>query len=201
MNYVFLAIASAINLFFSYQADKRFRKLKLGGKASIKLRSDLMSTVIQLTGKEQTRFTPGTVTQIMEGQVATAVTKGFVQVFELYDATALCFVIVLYSMFLILVIAPPGVPSYLRIGFVCMPFLIMSLNILILSLSVRVQKNLTENKFKEADTVTQDMIESTNLRQLITTYRKGNDVTEEYKAKHKDWNKANPNPNPNPNPR
>ena len=74
----------------------------------------------------------------------------------------------------------------------------MSLNILILSLSVRVQKNLTENKFKEADTVTQDMIESTNLRQLITTYRKGNDVTEEYKAKHKDWNKANPNPNPNP---
>ena len=79
---VLLGVAYLLNWLFSYVCDDAFRKLKLGGKALMRLRTNMFDTMLQFTPASQLDFPTGKVSKIMESQVDDALTASF----ETYDA-------------------------------------------------------------------------------------------------------------------
>ena len=72
----------ALNHYFNF----KFRNLKLGGKATISLRVNMMTQMLNFTPDAQEDFPTGKVSKIMESQVGNAIATTWAAVFKLHAA-------------------------------------------------------------------------------------------------------------------
>jgi len=95
-----LAICYIINHGIAFTVDCSIGDLKLGGKATRTLRTDIFAVMLQFTPESNSKFDTGKVMKIMENQTEAAVKLTWLNVFTLVEKVFTFFVVSSYVIYL-----------------------------------------------------------------------------------------------------
>lgn len=84
-----LAVVCAIKVLVAlikHVVDKQFRMLRLGGKASLRLRANILTTTLQMSDGASEDFDAGDILKAMDTHTETAIKTVWVQAFVMFRA-------------------------------------------------------------------------------------------------------------------
>jgi len=200
-----------VNFALNHWFNRKFRHLKLGGKAMKNMRENMMTTMLSFSPHSQEHFPTGKVSKIMESQVENAVATTWAAVFKLEGAL---FQLMFQTLFMIYL--QWGLPGLEPTGYskcvvdcadgddddctcdfvpplivTCIPIAMIVFDTFLLKLYIKAQSELSIQVMDKADAWSSFLIESANLRPLITTFRRGYAVALEFQGLHKEFNGKN----------
>lgn len=153
-------------------ADREYTKLKLDGKAALALRTAMMSTMVQFTPAAEEAFDTGRVLKIADEQTAFAIRKSWTAIFVLFEKVIQLLIMCAFVIY---------VAGRERLWFlVAVPVMIIVADGLLLSITMPLGSSLSYQAMLADDRWCSFMIQISNLRHLITTYRRGHIVTAEF---------------------
>lgn len=193
----------ALNHYFNF----KFRNLKLGGKATISLRVNMMTQMLNFTPDAQEDFPTGKVSKIMESQVGNAIATTWAAVFKLHAALFQlgCQTTVLlylqYGRRRQMWSGSWGIDKQSEYGgnfdvgtsiiIICIPVAMIIVDTILLGCFIKKQSQLSIETMDASDAWSSFLIESANMRSLVTTFRKGFPVAMQFKDMHKKANGKN----------
>lgn len=182
--FIAYAIVYICNMMLAYAADRQFRFLRIGSKATRSLRTALVSTLIQLTPEEAERQTTGLTQRVVDDQVQRAVARTWTGVFDMYTDVARLVVMVAISFWLV-----SGVSAGLFVYFI--PVVMVLCDAVIFLQNIVKQSALVRRAMEAADVHGEFQHEISNLRNLINAYRNGFEMSAKYRDKHALWDALN----------
>ena len=207
---VYFLINFALGHYFNY----KFRCLKLVGRATLDLRTQMINQILQLTPKEQEVFPTGKTAKIMGGQIENALATTWANVFNLWASFFQLFIMIGFSWYLIASNADfigcskrekaaatdgksacdVGVYRFLTfipILFILIPIIMIVFDGVMLKLNIRRSTELNIHAMEKADKWSTYLIEAGDLKSLVQTYRQDYEVAMAFKGLHKEFNGAN----------
>lgn len=177
---IYMGVIWVLNQLFRHYVDDKYHQLRLGGKASMKLRTAIMDTTIQLNNASIEEFTTGRVTKIMEESVKEAIFSGWVSVFHLIQDIFMIVINLAWVVFLSI----EG-RSYILL----FPALIAFVDYIIYECQNTKLTNLAKQGLLAGELWCDFFTEATDLRRLITDYRMGLDQAMTFSTQHAQYNK------------
>lgn len=188
-----LIIYFGLSFFFIYLFDCftafQFSKLKLGGKTRKHLRSAVMNVVTQLSPHEQEAFSPGRVVKLIDSHIDQALV-GYFEAFPLVASLFKLFCQIGYVFYLGGEQMVAGTSSTVIFFFVLQPFVMLAIETAFQLSHMREAFKLECDAIEAGDAFESLVVELNFLRSLVTTYRKGFEVTELFEALHSNFNAA-----------
>ena len=95
-----LVVLYVINFWLLYVFDNKFDGLKLGGAATLQLRTAIMNKALKLSPRSSAEFPAGRVSEILDTQAETAVGAVWMGTFKLADLTFRLFMLFLLTLYI-----------------------------------------------------------------------------------------------------
>ena len=197
-----------INFALGHYFNYKFRCLKLGGKATLDLRTQMINQILQLTPGAQEEFPTGKTAKIMGSQIENALSTTWANVFGLWQSLFQLFIMIGFAWYLVASNAafigctkretddPCGEGVYrfltfIPILFIAIPVIMILFDGVMLKLNIRRSTELNIAAMEKADDWSTFVIEAGDLKSLVQTYRQDYQVAMEFKGLHKQFNGAN----------
>lgn len=183
-----LAGSYALSSLMRALAAQQFRSLKLGGRATLSLRTAIFGTMVQLTPCNEENFETGSIVSLALHQTADAISKSWIAWFSLFEHIVNA---VLIYGWVIFIVVTSDISALQAMGCLVVPPFMLACNFLILAQTRKTATKLHHNSAGKEHAWVQVLTDGCSLRNIITNYRKGQDVADAFANYHRAFNTAN----------
>ena len=190
---VICAAGYVLNFFIAWYTDLCFMRLKLGGKATRSLRTAAMDIITQLTPEYEEQFDTGRVMKIADVQIDLAVHTTWLACFNLYGNLFKIIAMIAFVFYSAIAVSYPNFPEEEDkepnlMFLVVIPFGMIIMDMLWLYLKIVPASEKNHAAMEADDKWSSFMVQASFLRHIITTYRKGFNISKDFEKIHKDYN-------------